>query len=1019
MSPQFFTTMENGDVIIPTALELKLIELLKEVQLDYNSPSITTFIENTVSTIKNSIQNIPQNLKVDASLAPGFIRDIGADKVEFTFKKPKFIEIGGSYLTQTIAKPCTSIDVFICLPKECFHEKDYLNHRYHGKRCLYLCVIKKYLSKCSGVKKIEWETFQNEGRKPILVVYPVKELVELPGFSIRLIPVATSLFDIGKLKLTRNNLHTLKQGDTCPPTPKYNTSILEDMFLVENSEYIRKVFVGWKELGEALILTKVWARQRSSIYAYDCINGFLLSVIMSFLATKLEGKHIINRSMNTLQIFRAILDFIASSKLWVRGLLLQPEGAFHEKELFPVVIVDSSSHFNLTFRLTRSGYLELQDEASLTLKCLDKCRDGGFEEVFMTKVEFPAKYDNIISLNMRGGNMVYASGYCLDNECWRTYEEKVHSLLEQGLTDRAKFIRITWRNSSSEWKIEEGFSKFGNDPLLAGILVSSSENSFRVVDIGPDADNKVETAKFRRFWGEKAELLEIQRWEDCRKHRIIWYMLQINLISLFSMAWEIQSHSVQICLGHSKFCQSAYATLEDIPLRVSSVQPLDSAFRFTSVFPPEPHPMAYEKDVSRKSPKFSPTCVQPLKVMIQLEGSGNWPMDDVAIQKTKSAFLLQIGESLQKTWGMTCIASEDDVDVLMSGYAFRLEILHERGLNMVKKQFDNVQMKRISCVDKELFIRGQHSSMINGLKPEAELKPETYPDLTLEGKPDDPKDTKGQPGLTTTLTSSMIKKKSVFLRFLSNYDWMFTPLIIDINNDLTSKDEKEINENFMLSRKNYDEIVQNMEPAMFLATTYDNASEAWTRSSPTSYELKRLVAYARSSADFLTNLILQIQSDSRKWECLFRTPLNNYDAVILIHRDKLPFPQRLLFPSDMNQGRHVAQGDPSSEFHPFMLHGNMKESLEEMKKTLMVNFDPVRCFMEDLKGEFQNTFKLWHDSLGGDAIGLTWEKPDSNKRVREETDENRDPIDILRDVGEVGKGFVRSVHLLKAPKLRN
>ncbi|KAF9615623.1 hypothetical protein IFM89_024816 [Coptis chinensis] len=76
-------------------------------------------------------------------------------------------------LPKAIAKPYTDIDVFIRLPKECFHEKDYLNHRYHGKR--------------------------------------FKELVELPRFSIRLIPVATLLFDIGKLKLTRNNLHTLKQ----------------------------------------------------------------------------------------------------------------------------------------------------------------------------------------------------------------------------------------------------------------------------------------------------------------------------------------------------------------------------------------------------------------------------------------------------------------------------------------------------------------------------------------------------------------------------------------------------------------------------------------------------------------------------------------------------------------------------------------------------------------------------------------------------------------------------------------
>lgn len=35
---------------------------------------------------------------------------------------------------------------------------------------------------------------------------------------------------------------------------------------------------------------------------------------------------------------------------------------------------------------------------------------------------------------------------------------------------------------------------------------------------------------------------------------------------------------------------------------------------------------------------------------------------------------------------MTCTATEDDVDVLMSGYAFRLKILHERGLSLLKKE---------------------------------------------------------------------------------------------------------------------------------------------------------------------------------------------------------------------------------------------------------------------------------------------------------------------------------------------
>ena len=36
----------------------------------------------------------------------------------------------------------------------------------------------------------------------------------------------------------------------------------------------------------------------------------------------------------------------------------------------------------------------------------------------------------------------------------------------------------------------------------------------------------------------------------------------------------------------------------------------------------------------------------------------------------------------------------------------------------------------------------------------------------------------------------------------------------------------------MLTRKGYEESSQNTSPAMFLATSYDKASEAWTRLLP-------------------------------------------------------------------------------------------------------------------------------------------------------------------------------------------
>ncbi|MBA0686683.1 hypothetical protein Goari_014271, partial [Gossypium aridum] len=496
------------------SMDFKVRELLKEARLECSS-LLTKLVDDTVSAIKSAIDKIPEGLqmggnsdgrflKVTADWAPGFVRDIGADKAEFKFKKPKSIEIGGSYSIGCIAKPDVNIDLLLRLPKECFHEKDYLNYRYHAKRCLYLCVIKKHLKSSSSIQKVEWSALQNEARKPVLVVYPAANLGEVPGLFIRIIPTATSLFDLSKLNMKRNNVRALNAGNDPQPTPIYNCSILEDMYLEEKSNFVKKTFSGWKELGEALILLKVWARLRSSIYVHDCLNGFLISIIVSYLVAKNK----INRDMMPMGIFRATLKFIEIHPLWKHGLYFpmsdQNASSKGNEQL------NSLTRFNLAFRISSVAYPELQDEVALTLRCLEKCRDGGFEEIFTTKIDNAAKYDYCIRLNLKGNSEVYSLGFCLDEECWRVYEQDVHSLLNQGLTDRAKFIRVIWRNTYSDFNVENGLSALDSEPLFVGISVSSVEKAFRVVDIGPNAEKKDEALMFRKFWGEKAELRRFQ-----------------------------------------------------------------------------------------------------------------------------------------------------------------------------------------------------------------------------------------------------------------------------------------------------------------------------------------------------------------------------------------------------------------------------------------------------------------------------------------------------------------------------
>ncbi|XP_022856582.1 nucleolar protein 6 [Olea europaea var. sylvestris] len=1042
---------------------LKLRELLKETQLDYSSEN-TKIINDVVSALKEAIDQIPEDFQVAADTAPGFVKDIGADKVEFKFKKPKSIEIGGSYSFKCAAKPDVHVDLFLRLPKECFYEKDYLNYRYHAKRFLYLCIIKKYVKLSSIIQEVKWSTFHNEARKPVLVVYPAARLSGNAAFCVKIIPTSKSIFCVSKLNLQRNNVRSLNQEGVLQATPKYNSSILEDMFLEDNFEFVKRTFMGWKELGEALILLKVWARQRSSIYAHDCLSGFLIAIIMAYLASK-SSKNRINKSVNVIQILRITLDFIANSKVWDHGLYFQPEVESNisnkdrrkEFQLFPVIICDSFG-VNLAFRMSLSGFQELRDEAALALSCIDKCKDGGFDEMFMTKIDFPAKFDYCTRLNLKGSREVYSCGFCLDEECWRTYEQKVLSLIDQALRGRTKLVRVIWRNATSECNIEDGLSTLDGEELLIGISINSVEEAFKQAVMGPSSEEKDKAVEFRKFWGDKATLrwfrdgkiAEVAVWEheESERHLIIKEIIEHVLSRHLSLPKEniisiVDQLDFSLCLGNkdpitfSANLLKAFDNLskhlrllDDIPLRVSSVQPLDSAFRLTSVFPPQPHPLAYEDSVGVKPQKLTSTCIQPLEVMIQLEGSGNWPMDELAMEKTKSAFLMKIGESLQEKWGISCTATEEDVDVFTSGYAFRLKILHERGLGLVQRQ-GNAHVKRVLSSDKKLFVCGQHSSMINGLRGRypiygpvvrlakrwvsAHLFSNSLTEDAIELlvaylflKP-----------LPFRPPSSRITGFLRFLRLLSEYDWSFSSLIVDINGDLTPQDGKEINDNFMSNRREYRDDMQNISPAMFIATAYDKASEAWTRASPTAAELRRLAAYAASSAKLLTSLIMQNLNDSYRWECLFRTPLNNYNAVILLHRDKLPFPHHLLFPSEINQGRHIVRGNPSEIFHPFLIPGDLRGSLEEMKNKLMVNFDPLGHFTRDIEREFPDEFKVWYDSLGGDAVGLTLRNKSSKKRGRDVNCEDKDLIDSLRAVGELGKGFVRNIYLLKAPKVNS
>lgn len=107
---------EMGPVTL-SSMDMKLQELLNEVRL--NESSVKT-LDEFVTVICDSIRSIPDDtIKVTSESIPKFISDIGAptEKIRFTFRTPKVVEVAGSHSIQAVTKPEVNVDLLIRMPK--------------------------------------------------------------------------------------------------------------------------------------------------------------------------------------------------------------------------------------------------------------------------------------------------------------------------------------------------------------------------------------------------------------------------------------------------------------------------------------------------------------------------------------------------------------------------------------------------------------------------------------------------------------------------------------------------------------------------------------------------------------------------------------------------------------------------------------------------------------------------------------------------------------------------------------
>ncbi|KAM6289835.1 nucleolar protein 6 [Aegotheles albertisi] len=1064
---------ETEDLFHSSLLRLQIEELLKEVTLkETKKKKIDAFLHE----INSLLSAIPETPETELTDQAWLSKDVKVPilqvpfsvKGRFCFLRPAELKVVGSYLLGTCIKPEINVDVVVTMPREIFQDKDNLNQRYHRKRALYLAHIAQHFSKEKLFGSVKFAYMNSNHLKPILLLRPQGKDEKMVTVRLHACP-ALGLFKPSRFYPSKNNVRTAwfmeqgtpKEGATEPPTPHYNNSILCDTVLLSHLHFLSSAATDFPGMKDGLALLKVWLNQRQLSKGLGCFSGFLVSMLVAYLLMKRK----IVKMMSGYQVLRSTLQFLATTDLSVTGISLAKDvdpslpvlDDFHQA--FEVVFVDPSGLVNLCADMTASKYHQVQFEAKRSMEILDDRMVDGFQVLLMTAKPMLRTFDHVFHLK----HVSKLQGACkkmqLLNELMDWGGNYVAaalpflvSLLARGLAERTLLVTHSLPQIP-EWSIDAEPPKHKDVGSLTFGLLFVPEFAASMLEKGPQADHP-EAVDFRTFWGEKSELRRFQDgsiceavvWEAdtiCKKRlipeQIIRHLLKLHMdipessiyytgallesvIRTGEVSGTGEEAMVSVVCSYDDLSRKLWK-LKGLPLTVTAVQGVHPALRYTDVFPPIPMKPIYSFHTRIKTKhlllpseeKPCPAYVAPLKIICHMEGSGQWPQDKEAIRRIKAAFHLQLAELLQQQHQLVCRPAVTHTDVYKDGYVFRLQVAYHREPLILKEvvtpegmlKYQETEESR--QLERETLHLPYLTSSLHGLQQQHPVFGST---CRLAKR-----------WVSAQLLSDSISEECVdllvaflflhpapftppsspqvgFLRFLdllATFDWKNNPLIVNLNAGLTDADYTEIKNKFMAARSRL--------PVMFIATPKDQWSSMWTQERPSAQILQRLLLLASESLRALEEQLMDLFTD-QDVKMVFRPPLDFYDVLIHLNPNQIP--------------RHLESVDrPAKSFS----RGVVKNSSASNILFPVVDYDPVQCYLQELRDAFSHLALFFYDKHGGEVIAVLWKplsfQPQpfkvSNMKARTVTTLNNELVCIpnvaavLEDFKILGEGLVKSV----------
>ncbi|GMF37742.1 unnamed protein product [Phytophthora fragariaefolia] len=847
--------------------------------------------------------------------------------------------------------------------------------------------------------------------------------------SVRVLPVVSAeLFKLAKLAPSRNNVKhepnmTEEDMKRCS-MPAYNNAILEDMMVRQHTRELHAALKEAPQFAQACVLAKIWIRQRGLHNAADSVNGFLVSMLLLYLYQKKR----ISAQTPSDQMFKVLVQFIAVHDLENEplqfppaegGVVLTTEGMQVFRKSFELVFVDSSGRLNLFGRVSRSAWKELQNLAEESVKLVQHCTMDDFRSLFITKNEFWTRYDQYYWFPAPTPvDDADEDTYTLEEKraindmgLERFWLRKLESVLSKALTDRVSLVRPVLEDSV-EWDLHDS-SPPQQRKVAVGLRINS-DNAWRIVDKGPSADDKVASTQFRQFWRGKSELrrfkdgaiIEAVVWDGIsseNRHRvldaIVNFIVPAHCPNLNSSQIKTSNAALYSALDveepaglkNSKVSNGSFEStmnsvsklwvifnnfakklrgLDSLPLKVSDVLPVHPAFRYTSLFPVQPHPLAYSKGEKMDSAPMAHvnTVLEPLMLYLKFERSSAWPNEKNALMHAKTGFYVHIGHELQSRLNFRCEVAKDCVDVFVSGYIFRLVIRSEKELGVVTgaagvKKLAIVHSPEYVLAKREADYLSKHASTVHALHtknssfgPTVRLVQRWLADKTLSNVlPVEAVELLvADVFLTTASTSTPHSVLSSFLRFLkrvASFDWQSVPFIVDLNSSLDDDKRREILKRFEASSTS-----PATHPAMFIAADYEDMDclSSWTRFTPDKVVVQRLISLAQASYSLLVSWLASAASSSG-WKAAFTSSTTEFDATLLLATENLPT-KRIRVNADKK--------------HPFV--APVYKNMDLTSVPVMIGFDPVHELLQDLQRTFGHLAFFFINGVDTTAILITW-----------------------------------------------